>query len=79
VHRYVKRGGILVYSTCTVNPAENEENVRWFLEQFDFEPVSLDETLCEELHGETTAQGYLQLLPGVHKSDGFFISKFRRR
>lgn len=79
VHRYVKQGGILVYSTCTVNPAENEENVRWFLEQFDFEPVSLDDTLCEELHGETTAQGYLQLLPGIHKSDGFFISKFRRR
>ena len=79
VHQYVKPGGILIYSTCTINPAENEENVRWFSEQFDFEPVSLDETLCENLHGDTTAQGYLQLLPGIHKSDGFFISKFRRR
>jgi len=79
VHRYVKPGGILVYSTCTINPEENEENVRWFLEQFDFEPVSLNGTLCDTLRGDTTAQGYLQLLPGVHKSDGFFISKFRRR
>ena len=32
VCRYVKSGGKLLYSTCTVNPAENEENVRWFLE-----------------------------------------------
>ncbi len=37
VHRYVKPGGILLYSTCTVNRMENEENKEWFLENFPFE------------------------------------------
>ncbi|MCM1113747.1 MAG: 16S rRNA (cytosine(967)-C(5))-methyltransferase RsmB [Muribaculum sp.] len=34
--RYVKPGGVLLYSTCTVNPQENEEMVRWILERFPF-------------------------------------------
>ena len=33
VWRYVKPGGTMVFSTCTVDPAENEENVRWILSQ----------------------------------------------
>jgi 16S rRNA (cytosine967-C5)-methyltransferase len=33
---YVKHGGVLVYSTCTVTWEENEDNVRWFLENFPF-------------------------------------------
>lgn len=37
VHRYVKPGGILLYSTCTVNRMENEENKEWFLDNFPFE------------------------------------------
>lgn len=78
VSGYVKPGGTLIYSTCTVNTGENEENLRWFTEQFPFEPVSLDGVLCEELHSETTAKGYLQLLPGVHESDGFFLAKLKR-
>ena len=40
---YIPSGGTLVYSTCTLNQAENEENVRWFLEQHkDFEAVPID-------------------------------------
>lgn len=79
VQSYVKPGGILLYSTCTIHREENEENVRWFLEEFPFEPAPLDDVLCEELRGGTTKQGYLQLLPGVHSCDGFFIAKFRRK
>ena len=75
---YVRPGGTLLYSTCTINRAENEDNVRWFLEQFPFEAVSLDDSLPEELQGETTKKGYLQLIPGVHACDGFFIAKFRK-
>jgi 16S rRNA (cytosine967-C5)-methyltransferase len=37
VQAYVKPGGILVYSTCTVNRGENEENKEWFLANFPFE------------------------------------------
>ena len=34
VHRYVKPGGTLIYSTCTICRAENEENVKWFVENY---------------------------------------------
>ncbi len=37
VWRYVKKGGILFYSTCTVNKKENEENTEWFLKEYPFE------------------------------------------
>lgn len=77
--RYVKRGGTLVYSTCTIAKEENQENVSWFLENYPFEAVELDSCLPQELCCETTKQGYLQLLPGVHKTDGFFIAKFKRK
>ena len=75
---YVKPGGTLLYSTCTVNRKENSENAAWFLEQFPFEAVSLDELLPDELKSGETAKGQLQLIPGVHKTDGFFLAKFRK-
>lgn len=75
---YVKPGGTLVYSTCTINREENEENLFWFTEQFPFEPVSLDDRLPKMLRGDTTKNGYLQLLPGTHPCDGFFLAKLRR-
>lgn len=77
--QYVKEGGTLVYSTCTITREENQGNVAWFLENYPFEAVSLDEYLPEELRCESTRKGYLQLLPGVHKTDGFFIAKFKRK
>ncbi len=79
VHRYVKPGGTLIYSTCTINAEENIENVRWFLEQYpEFETRSLEPVLCSELKG-SVEEGCLQLLPGIHESDGFFISAFHKK
>ena len=78
VHRYVKPGGTLVYSTCTINEEENMENVRWFLQQNpEFESISVEPVLCEELK-KSVKEGCLQLLPGIHESDGFFIVAFRK-
>lgn len=78
VHRYVKPGGTLVYSTCTINEEENMENVRWFLQQNpEFESVSVEPVLCEELK-KSVKEGCLQLLPGIHESDGLFIAAFRK-
>ncbi len=79
VQQYVKKDGILVFSTCTVNRKENDENRQWFLENFDFEPVSISEYLPEKMHSETTEAGYLQLMPGKFGTDGFYISRFRRK
>lgn len=76
---YVKPRGTLIFSTCTIAKEENEDNMMWFMNNFPFKLESLDPYLPEELKSETTALGYLQLLPGVHKTDGFFIAKFRRK
>lgn len=80
VNRYVKPGGTLVYSTCTINPEENLENVHWLLKTYpQFELVDIRDRVCEELKVDVIEKGCLQLLPGVHKSDGFFIACFRKR
>ena len=77
---YVRPGGTLIYSTCTVNPAENAENVYWFLEENpDFCLGDISDLLCPELRDSVTEKGCLQLLPGIHKSDGFFIARLVRR
>lgn len=79
VWRYVKPEGVLVYSTCTINPQENIENVKWFLETHpEFKLDCIEDYLSDELKKEVKA-GCLQLLPGVHDSDGFFIARFKRK
>ena len=78
VYQYVKPGGILVYSTCTIDPKENEENVAWFLERYPFRPVNIEGRLGEELKSDTMREGYIQLLPGIHPCDGFFLSVLQR-
>ena len=79
VSDYVKPGGCLIYSTCTVNPEENEENVRWFQEYFPFETESLRGFLPKGISSDTMERGYIQLMPGEYGTDGFFIARFRRR
>jgi 16S rRNA (cytosine967-C5)-methyltransferase len=64
----------MIYSTCTVNRAENEENVQWMEENLGLVRESLDDYLPETLRSRMTAQGMLQMLPGIQKSDGFFVS-----
>jgi 16S rRNA (cytosine967-C5)-methyltransferase len=78
VCQYVKKGGVLLYSTCTVNQDENLANVRWFLEHHDFKLENIEDFLPPNLLSDTTKEGYIQLLPGVHDTDGFFIAKLRR-
>ncbi|NLO10592.1 MAG: 16S rRNA (cytosine(967)-C(5))-methyltransferase RsmB [Clostridiales bacterium] len=78
VSEYVKPGGILIYSTCTVNRQENIDNMEWFLANHDFATDSLDSYLPLALHSDTTRAGYLQLLQGIHPTDGFFICRMRK-
>ena len=73
---YVKKGGLLLYSTCTVLKAENEEIVSAFLAKhpdFHTEPLELPEVFSKN---ET---GMLTLIPGQYDTDGFFICRLRRK
>ena len=79
VCNYVKPGGTLIYSTCTVNKAENNDNVAWIAANLPLEPVSLKEELPLVLQDSVGPDGTLQLMQGIHSCDGFYIAKFRRR
>ena len=115
---YVKPGGYLLFSTCTISREENENNRQWILGTELFTPVDFSKRLPRALtedsgaktpfgepgakapaeepgvktlygeHGampeaktpsETAREGYLQLLPGVHLTDGFFFSLYRKK
>lgn len=72
--KYLREGGILVYSTCTLNPMENEQIVEKFVTEnpeFSLDPFSVGELFCDT--------GYLTLLPHIHHTDGFFMAKIRRK
>lgn len=78
VCRYVRPGGALVYSTCSLLPEENADRVRAFLEthaNFVLEP--LPTSFPEELRERQTACG-LQLLGCRDGVEGFFIARMRR-
>lgn len=78
VSRYVKKGGRLVYSTCTVTDIENEQNRDYFLEKHkDFKPVDISNVLSF-MDIDTKDKGYIQILPSMFGSDGFFISVYER-
>ena len=79
VWQYVKCGGALIYSTCTINKTENDEVVRWFTENYPFELESITESLPEQLRSVDTDEGHLQLMPGVHETDGFYMARLVRK
>lgn len=78
VSSYVKKNGLLIYSTCTINKEENEKNIGWFQNQFPFQLESIEPFLPEQLQKLSGEKGYLQLLPGIHKTDGFFMARLRK-
>lgn len=74
VSKYLKVGGTLVYSTCTILPNENENNVNRFLENhksFELAPFSVGEL--------EASRGMITLLPHIHHTDGFFVAKLVRK
>lgn len=69
----VRPGGVLVYSTCTLLPAENEEQAGAFLKTHP------DFALTPFAVGGITAGGFLTLTPDHDGTDGFFVAKFTRK
>lgn len=77
--KYVKPGGVLVYSTCTLCRKENEKNIEWFLQQHtDFVLDDFSDLVTSELK-EQAKTGMLTLFPHQHHTDGFFIARFRKK
>ncbi len=78
---YLKPGGILVYSTCTILPAENQQVVGAFLdahpefEAVDFTIPARDASVVDIV----SARGMVTLLPDANRTDGFFVAKLRRK
>ena len=73
---YVKKGGVLLYSTCTLVRRENEGVVEKFLKsnpEFVTEPLTLPEPFPKN------ESGWLALVPGEYDTDGFFICRLRRK
>jgi len=78
VSNYVKTGGILVYSTCTVFHEENEDVVERFLKEHpEFQLDQLTGLLPEGLH-PLIKEGYFKTFPPVDEMDGFFAARMKR-
>jgi 16S rRNA (cytosine967-C5)-methyltransferase len=74
--RLVAPGGVLVYSTCTIEPEENEQRVEAFLDRHpDFELEPAPDALPADV---VTDEGYLATLPHRHRTDGAFGARLRR-
>lgn len=77
--RYVKPGGVLVYSTCTVVKEENVEMIQKFVrENLNFRPEDISNLVPSRLKKESLKNGYIELYPNVDNVDGFFIARLRR-
>ncbi len=73
---YLKVGGTLVYSTCSLNPDENENIIKRFLDENPaFESVKV---LPEIKRHDDSKTDYISLMPHIHGCDGFFISAVRK-
>lgn len=74
--RYVKPGGRLVYSTCTLHPAENDEVCRRFLSEC--REFKAERALPEIERGGDNGD-FLTMMPNINGTDGFFVAVFRKK
>ena len=75
-------GGIMIYSTCTFNTKENEENVRWIMEEYDAEVIDIPIDASWHITG-SLLDGFeapvYRFIPGITKSEGLFVCVLRKR
>jgi len=75
----LKPGGHIIYSTCTYNPGENEENLSWLREQFDAVPVSIPLSSGWNIHQVNLPEmEAYQIFPHQTLSEGFFLGIIRK-
>ncbi len=71
----LKTGGILIYSTCTYNQAENEDNIAWFVQELGAEYLPIDTSKFPEI--TVSDYGY-RFFPHKTRGEGFFIAALRK-
>lgn len=76
--KYLKKGGILVYSTCSIIQSENEKIVEKFLKSENFELEEINNINIENVENKITKKGIIKLYPSENM-DGFFISKLIKK
>lgn len=72
----VRAGGFLIYSTCTYNSLENDQNVNWICEQGDFEVFDIS---LPEKWGVVSTQSGFQCYPHRTRSEGFYVSVLQKK
>lgn len=77
--QYLKPGGIMVYSTCTISSLENQKMVEWAVKNLDFELENINSYIPEVLHNKDSEKGMIQIFPSDANTDGFFIARLRKR
>ena len=76
VKDYIKVGGFLIYSTCTIETKENIEIISKFIkENPEFKLVNIEESIKNKEDFTTLKDGYIKMFPHIHGTDGFFIAK----
>ena len=75
-------GGLLIYSTCTFNTKENEENVRWIIDTYDAEPIMIPTETEWNITG-SLLEGFdapvYRFIPGITRSEGLFVCALVKR
>lgn len=77
----LKSGGLLIYSTCTYNSKENEENIRWMRDEFDAEILPLEVSKSWNITGNLLSDEAFPVyhfLPHKTKGEGFFLAVLRK-
>ncbi|MGO1712817.1 MAG: 16S rRNA (cytosine(967)-C(5))-methyltransferase RsmB [Senegalia sp. (in: firmicutes)] len=74
--KYLKKDGILVYSTCTISKIENINVINEFLK--DNNNYKLEKIDNIKIKNSTLDEGYIELFPNIHATDGFFVAKLKR-
>ncbi|MBI1910697.1 MAG: 16S rRNA (cytosine(967)-C(5))-methyltransferase RsmB [Deltaproteobacteria bacterium] len=79
ISRYLKKGGRIVYSTCTFEPEETDGVVKWFLENHkDFVLEKAGGYVPEDCKTMVDEPGFLRTYPHRHGTDGFFAARLRK-